>query len=341
MDIWCISFVFSGETIPGYSLKAVHVIMSPGQTDVSSNTKLGAQTFPRLRCDGVHFDNAGSAKLWSFKESVNGQTMRRRDHPDLKSFHPKFPTTCSKHHLTGQGFLQVSYIGKHLHEAYLNKLDHKQLKPHYSSVHIESVLTQPAYQSSLALLQSLLPKKQFEKSRIHVSRRNFCDKSESKLSRCRCAKVSSLSPHMSQVLGMGRQMFKASSPDTETVRQLFQLDSVHDISSLQLLQLLLQYECSKISPVCDHPHLCNVSADSLSMLHDVASDYLHSVYHDPVFQTYSNLKSYPFLQQLVSKTTSSTGNKTMFMYMGDDFFVQLLKTSLSLSYKEVTPLASR
>ena len=84
--------------------------MSPGQTDVSSNTKLGAQTFPRLRCDGVHFDNAGSAKLWSFKESVNGQTMRRRDHPDLKSFHPKFPTTCSKHHLTGQGFLQVSYI---------------------------------------------------------------------------------------------------------------------------------------------------------------------------------------------------------------------------------------
>lgn len=314
--------------------------MSPGQTDVSSYTKLKNKSFPPLQCDNLQ-SSSEFAKLNNFKQSLDKQFVRRRDHPDLKTFQPKFPQECTRQHLTGQGFLQVSAVGNHLHKAYLDKPDHKQLKAHYSSVHVESVLTQSAYHSSLALLHSLLPEKQFEKSRIFLSRRNFCDKSESKLTSCRCAKISALSPHISQVMGIGRHMFKSSSPDLNIVKELFQLDSLDDISSLQLLQLLMQYECNNISPVCDDPQLCHVSQDKLSVLHDVTVRYLHSVYTDPVFRTYSEIKSYPFLQQLVSRTTSDASNHTLFVYMGDQLFLQLLKTSLTVSFKEVTPLASR
>lgn len=316
--------------------------MSPGQTDISSHTNLRQQPFSPLNCDQpFSTDDMGNSKLDAFKQSLSGHYWGRRDHPELKTFHPTFPNICSKDHITVQGFEQVQEIGEHLRNAYLDKIDHKQLKPFYSSVFIESVQKGPSYQSTLAFLHSLLPQKQFEKTKIHIANSNFCDKSGTDLP-CDCVKLAELRPHITQALMSGRFMFKSSVPDDESLLQRFGLDPSEDISSLQLLQLMLQYKCNNISRTCDDENLCFVvNQEKLLVLHNRVVEFMHKVFRDPVFQKYAEMRTLPFLQQFVAMATRRAQNETLFLHLGDKFFVQFLKTSLGIQQKELTPLASR
>jgi hypothetical protein len=218
---------------------------------------------------------------------------------------------------------------------------HKRLKPKYSWFHIESIPSQKAYHSVLAFLHGLLDDKQIYKTKIHQARKNFCEPNESNLNKCQCSKVNDLAPYLSRALSKGTFMFKNVVPDIEKISDVLETD-IGDTSPLELFNLLMQYKCDNSTlAYADNAH-CHMFEDSrLQALHSILASNLFKLRTDPIFRMFSELRTYPFLQQLISRASLLEQHHSINLYMGHSEFLEYLTTSLGFLRQEVTPLASR
>lgn len=322
----------------GYSLEQVHIVLSPGHSDISSKVNVQGHTFPPMSCDtSVEL----SSTVKDFKRmSEIFKDVNRNLH--FQHFHPTFPKHCSNHHLTSLGFEQVILVGRHLNSTYFSHRTHKKLKPKYSSIHIESISTQTAYHSVIGFLQGFLNEKQLFKTKIHKISKNFCEFVEANLTSCRCSKTQQLAPHLSYALARGSFMFKKSFPNTDKISKVFQTEIRDDTSGVELFHTLTQYKCDNGKTSCAENSLCHVfEEDRLAQLHDIVADYLHSLKTDTIFRTYSELMVYPFLEKVLSRARRQVEHQSINVYMGDGLFVQFLATTLGIFRKQITPLASR
>ncbi|WAQ96213.1 PXYP1-like protein [Mya arenaria] len=308
-----------------------------GQSDLSATMGTTDLHLPPLTCDLDPIHTSAHLPLAKMQMAVSEHADKGRSHPEFKSFFPTFPKQCTSHHLTPHGFHQAITIGNHLRVAYMSNRNHKKLQPLYSAIHVESVAKHDAYQSVLGVLHGMLPQKQFSKIKIHKSHRNFCDSPAVSLPSCQCAKTQELSPFISQALGSGRYAFKNSFPDVH-----IHSDIKLQLSNLQIYQLLMQYKCNNMTLACDQSKLCStLKKSSTSDFYRSAVDHQKNIYSDPMFKSYSRLKSYPFLQRLLSHSVGAARNQSMFVSMGDKFFLQYVASSLHLTEDALQPLASR
>ncbi|XP_052268195.1 uncharacterized protein LOC127869581 [Dreissena polymorpha] len=341
-----------GESFPGYSLRMVQVLMSPGQSDISHVMKHTSHIPPSMSCDPSVMGTMQSDQLASLKQSVVEHANLGRSHPDLKRFLPTFTGTCARNHLSPHGFLQLVSIGNHFKESYLNKLEHKRMKPVYSSLHVETIESSAAYQSVLGLLHGMVLKNQFNKMKIQKITRQMCDAYDAKLPSCSCGRIRDLSPFFTQAIATGRHAFKNTSPhDLETLFKTHlnstwfdtHLNSTWlDTTSLQLFRVAMQYQCPADKAHCQDWSLCNMfTREILHNLYNLSADYLYSLYTDPIYQSLARLKAYPFLQQVVNRATGPSTNQSMFVTFGDLNILQHVRTSLSYIKRESPKLASR
>lgn len=325
-----------GTDLTGYSFQQVHIVLSPGQSDTSAKVNSQGHNFPSMSCDLQE-----SFSLKGFKEVADIYTdVSRND--QFHHLHPSFPKVCANDHLTSAGFEQLISIGQHLNAAYFSKRVHKRLQPKYSSIHVESVLTEKSYHSVLAFLYGFLENKQLFKTKIHKANRNFCEFLESDLTSCQCSKTRELAPHISQALSKGTFMFKNSFPNTDKIREILQTNISGQTSSLQLFHTLMQYKCDKNSKLCIGDTLCHISEENrLAKLHEVLAEYHHSTHTDAIFRSYSELRVYPFLQQILSRASKVDTHQPVNVYMGHSHFIEYLTSSLGIFPWQITPLASR
>lgn len=322
----------------GYSLEQVHIVLSPGHSDISSKVKVEGYTFPPMLCDtSVEL----SSTLKDFKEMSDiFKDVNRNFH--FQHFHPTFAKLCTNHHLTSLGFQQVILVGRHLNSTYFSHRTHKKLKAKYSSIHIESIYRQHAYHSVLGFLQGFLNENQVFKTKIHKLSKNFCEFVEANLTSCQCSKTQQLAPHLSRALARGSFMFKKSFPNTDKIAKVFQTKIHADTSGVELFHTLTQYKCNNEEMLCaENAHCHVVEEDRLGQLHDIVADYLHSLKTHSIFRTYSELVVYPLLEKVLSRARREAEHQPINVYMGDGLFVQFLATTLGIFRKQITPLASR
>jgi len=137
-------------------------------------------------------------------------------------------------------------------------------------------------------------------------------------------------------------MFKHTFPFQDELQALFPFNSEAQLSSLQLFQHFMQHMCQPNMVKCESADSCQWSkAETISRLHAMATDHHKSLLSDPLFQTYSQLKSYPFLQRLVTRLTGVPSNSTLYLSMGDGFMLQYVLASLQIPTEGLLPLASR
>ncbi|XP_045213577.2 2-phosphoxylose phosphatase 1-like [Mercenaria mercenaria] len=325
-----------GTVFAGYSLLQVHIVLSPGQSDASSKVKVQGQSFPPMSCDFEH-----SHTLNDFVAMTSVYTDASRNH-QLHHLHPTFPKVCANDHLTSTGFKQLISIGQSLNTSYFSNRVHKKLKPKYSSIRVESVSTEKSYQSVLGFLYGFLEEKQLYKTKIHKVNRNFCEFVESDLPSCHCSKTRALAPHVSQALTKGTFLFKSSFPNNDIITKVFQTDISDQTSGLELFNVLMQYKCDSRDEPCEKDALCNLfEEDKLARLHNILADHHLSLKTDTIFRTYSELRAYPFLQQILSRANLHNEHQSINVYTGHSHFIQFLTTSLGVFRRQITPLASR
>lgn len=328
--------VFSGTEVAGYSLQQVHIVLSPGISDSSAKVKNLDLRFPPMSCDSFH-----TSSLRDFKEMADIYTEISRNH-HFHHLHPSFPKVCANDHLTYLGFEQLISIGQHLSASYFQQRVHKRLQPKYSSVHVESILTEKSYHSVLAFLFGFLGKKQLFKTKIHKANMNFCEFMESDLPSCTCSKTRDLAPHISQSLTKGTFMFKNSFPNSEIMGEILNTNISGATSGLELFSTLMQYKCDRTSLLCPKDVFCGLmDEDKLSKLHNTLSDHRQSLHMDSVFRTFSELRVYPFLQQILSRANGVSDQQPVNVYMGHSHFLQYVTSTLGVFRKQVTPPASR
>ncbi|XP_060571457.1 2-phosphoxylose phosphatase 1-like isoform X2 [Ruditapes philippinarum] len=325
-----------GTIFAGYSLKQVHIVLSPGHSDASFKVKVENQSFPPLPCDLKLFTT-----LKDFK-TVTDMFKDINHNPHFHEFHPTFPKVCANDHLTSLGFEQLISLGQLFNASYFSHGVHKKLKAKYSSLHVESIPTEKSYQSVLGFLYGLLERKQLLKTKIYRVNRNFCEFIESNISSCSCPKTQELAPHVSQALTKGTFLFKPSYPNRENISNMFHSKIKSKTSGLELFNALMQYKCdSYLLEPCAADRQCKLfSNDKLAQLHSILANDHHFMKMDSVFRTYSELRVYPFLQQVLIRAKKSDHQSTN-IYMGHSHFIQLLTTSLGVFRKQITPLASR
>ncbi|KAL4240308.1 2-phosphoxylose phosphatase 1 [Mactra antiquata] len=328
-----------GMVKPGYTLKEVHIVLTPGFTDVSSKVKIQGQNYPVMSCS-----DRNESATWFTKFKTTSHTYNIANHNlHFKQFHPTFPDDCFYNHLTLHGLQQMISIGQHLHATYLSNYAHKKLTGHYSSTHVRSIPSQPSYQSLLAFLHGFQNDKQLHKTKIHESRGDFCEHNEVGLNTCNCARVRELSPFAFKSSLKGSYMFKDAFPHKEEIYNLLNLDNTTTASGVELLQLLTQYKCNDQSrSLCmSHKHCHQIDDQKLSVLHKTLAKSVISLYSDGNFREHSELRMYPFLEQLMMHVTRHDSSQTINVYMGDKHFMQYLLTTLNIFKNQVMPMASR
>ncbi|WAR00945.1 PXYP1-like protein [Mya arenaria] len=330
-----------GAALPGYSLLQAHVFMSPGLTDMRGHFGKQGQRLPPLLCDlDPSSHNVLSWIQEQLKISIRAHVQHGRSHPEFQKYIPNFNLNCSTQDLSMVGFEQLAGIGQHLRRAYLDRIAHKALKAWHSSVYLESVISRPAFHSVLGLVQGLLPMQQTHKLKIRTATYNFCNTHEMNLSTCVCEELFQTAPFISQALNTGRYAFKHSSPDKGAIESFYNISLQTEVSTLQLVKLILQYKCANVSVNCDSS-ICSIfKENNIGVVLNLAKQHTERFLENPIYPNVAKLSTYPYLQRMVSRA-SRIQNQSMFVTMGNQHFLHYLVTSLGVHSHSILPLASR
>lgn len=294
-----------------------------------------------MSCDISSQDNAKKS-LHKFQTGTDiYKHVNHNSH--FSQLHPTFPVNCTQNHLASQGFKQMMSIGKHLANSYLSRQTHKKLTGQYSSVHVSSIPSQTSYHSLLAFLYGFLSEKQLYKTKVHESRGDFCEFNELNLTTCNCAKIREISPFAYKSVAKGSFLFKDSVPYESQLAELMRIGKMNETSAVEVFQLLMQYKCDGSSQLmCQYHGLCHLINDyNLTELYKILAKSHLSLYTDSNFRKHSELRVYPFLEQLMLKAGKPNPQHTVNIYMGDKHFMQYLMSTLDVFKQQVMPMASR
>lgn len=330
-----------GSSRPGFTLRQVHVVLTPGHTKSPVDTSDHQLHIPEPACQ-FQPRSEDSHKINSFTETSDIYSTVQHDKHAFKHFHPILGSSCTASHLTNIGIKQSIAVGEHLSNSYFSNSDIK-LKPTSASMHAESIVDQSSYQSLLAFLHGLLPEKAFAKTKVHKTSGNFCHFARESAISCRCPKAEVLYKPVWQVVQRGRFMFKEGYSGKDTMNSIFTEISTQNLSPLELFQVLTFHACDSVDVICDRSNSCvNISAtEHIRPLTELVSSFLQTLSNDATFQLFSQLYTFPFFHQLVSKIDMTESDEKFHIYSGDGFYLHILLTSLGIRFEGPIPKASR
>ena len=244
--------------------------------------------------------------------------------------------------MTSTGFKQSISIGEHLSQSYFENIKVK-LKPDNDNIQAESITEQPPYHSLLPFLHGFLPEKIFAKTKVHKFSGNFCNFGKQLNISCHCRTANHLHKPVWLSIMRGRFLYKDGYPGTDLISSIFSGISTTNLSPIDLYQALLHHTCDNLNIVCDKNSNClNMSdTDHIQPIHQFVSSFLQTVTHDPTFQLFSQLYTFPFLHGLVSKIDRQDRAERIHVHSGDRFFMQVLLGSLGIRLDGPIPIASR
>ena len=283
-----------------------------------------------------------SHKINSFTETSNIYSTVQHGKHAFKHFHPILDSSCTPNHLTNAGIKQSIAVGEHLSQSYFSDSEIK-LKPASGSIHAESIVDQSSYQSLLAFLHGLLPEKAFAKTKVHKTPGNLCHFARESAISCHCPKVEDLYKPIWQAVNRGRFMFKDGYLGRDIINTVFKEISTQNLSPLELFHVLTFHACDNIDVICDKSNSCvNISTtEHIGPLNEIVSSVLQTLSHDAAFQLFSQLYTFPFFHQLVSRIDMTDSEEKFHIYSGDGFYLHILLTSLGIRFEGPIPKASR
>lgn len=324
-----------GEMFPAYKLKQVHIVISPGPRDLSF--KMEDQGLDiRQQLNDLEKDSVYLNKLNKFKEVIGVYKSLNVD--NYKEFLPSFSPSYDFDNLTLFGFQQQISLGEYLYKSYLvnRQPDHTSSQPYVECVH-----ELQSFRSLLPVLFGLLNEKQFIRTKIRKILSSFCDINEMLVPTCHCSEVEDLQPYISQAVSQGSHMFKELVIKSK-IKQNKEGSNLEHLSEVELYKMAVMYICNNVSDnICanaDH-YFCH--PDVIQHLGSTVSSFLLDFYSDPIVKKFSEMRTYPFLQRILSKASQWKSYSFLHMYMGDETFVQHLRSSLRIMRAEISPVSSR
>lgn len=334
-------FIISGSPRPGFTLRQVHIILTPGPTSSPIETSDHELHMLKPSCQ-ILTDPEDSHKIHSFEEASAIYSVVQHDKHGFKHFHPVFKPTCTDTYLTDRGFKQSISSGEHLVQSYFSNTDSK-LKPVSDNIQTESITEQESYHGLLAFLHGFLPEKVFANTKVHKASGNFCKFSKQSNISCHCRTANYLYKPVWQSLVKGQFLFKDAYVGTYMINSVFKEISTINLSLLELFQAMMFHVCDNVIVMCDkNNHCINITVpEHIDPVHQLVSGSLQTVSQDATFHFFSQLYSFPFLYQLVTKADNWRSTEQIHAYSGDSFFLHVLLSSLGIRFEGPIPMASR
>ena len=332
---------FTGTLKPGFTLRQVHIVLSPTQTSSPLETNDHQLRIPEPPCQ-ILLKSEDSQKIHSFTESSRTYAAVQDNKHGFKHFHPILRSSCTGSYLTSTGLKQSISVGEQLSKSYF--ADSKiKFKPDNNNVRAESITEQLPYHSLLAFLHGFLPEKTFAKTKVQKVSGNFCNFDKKANISCHCRTANYLYKPVRQSVMRGRYLFKDGYPGKDLLNSIFDGISTQNLSPLDLYQSSMHHICDNLNVVCDKNSNClNISEkDHIEPVLQIVSSFLQTLSHDPTFQLFSQLYTSPFLHGLVLKADRQDVAERIHIYSGDRLFLHVLLTSLGIRLKGSIPIASR
>lgn len=330
-----------GSSRPGFTLRQLHIILTPGQKSSPVDNTDHQLHIPEPSCQ-ILPGSGDSQKIKSFRETATIYSTVQHEKHGFKHFHPILSHSCSENHLQNAGLKQSITLGEHLYESYFNNPLIK-LKPDSANILAEGIIDQASYQTLIAFFHGLLPEKAFAKIKVHKASGNFCHFNKQSTIFCHCPRANEDLKLAWQAIKRGKYMYKDGYLGKDVISSLFPQISTSNLSPLELYQTLKFHICDGINLICDKSNKCeNISRiEHVAPLSQLVSSYLRTVSQDVTFQLFSQLHTFPFLHQLVTKIDSQDLKEKIHVYSSDSFFLHILLSSLGIRFEGPTPLASR
>ncbi|KAK3600118.1 hypothetical protein CHS0354_000142 [Potamilus streckersoni] len=333
-----------GELFADYQLEEVHVVLTSGEISPSTKSQGPGIQPPEFNCMFKSCEQ-NNADFLNFKKTADLYFASNRNKLGFKGF-PASPNSevCLEGELTPKGVVQLLTVGRNLQEAYFFRSFHNRYLPKAEILDIHGITTSVAFQSLLAFLHGFLPEKQIVKTLIWKSSKNFCSSVNSSIDNCHCNYLDELLPQIQRAVHHGHFIFKDDFISIAEVEKTLNSPRKGKLSAVELYSLLMPLVCKGLNYQCHNltGHFMKFTKDGMLLLINKTFEHFISLSKDPVFRTFSDSYSYPFLEAMVTNTYSKRWlDKRIHLYSGDQTFLISLLTSLGTSIEEHIPPATR
>ncbi|XP_067659009.1 2-phosphoxylose phosphatase 1-like [Haliotis asinina] len=326
-----------GSPVPGYHLKKVFALISPGQRA----TKIDFEniTSPDISCDFEEYAQLSShPKVQSLPEVADIYRHMRSRKDGFKIFRP-YPDSpfCEYEELSPLGTTQHILLGEYMGKKYSTfGFDEPYSIERMLAAHC--IQDEAAYQSIFAFLHGLLHEKDFVSTSVQKSLNNFCHMYPNQ--RCSCPKSDFLQHQIAKAVRRGFHIFKGSAKVERGINAKLNLPYHTDIAPREIVSFLSSWVCDGRQHPCKRGTCFNISISNLNDVFQSANDYLNHMTSTVSFKSYAHLNVYPFLERMFKWLHGAEYERFSVMAAEEDFVVMVM-TVLGLPVEQVLPLASR
>ncbi|XP_046370558.2 2-phosphoxylose phosphatase 1-like isoform X2 [Haliotis rufescens] len=326
-----------GSSVPGYHLKKVLILISPGQR--ATKIDFENMTSPDISCDFEHHANLAShRKVQSFPEVADIYRHMRSKKDGFKIFRP-YPDSpfCEYEELSPLGTTQHILLGEYIGRKY-SKFGFDEPYSVEGMLTAHCIQDEAAYQSIFAFLHGLLHEKDFVSTTVQKSLNNFCQIYPSH--RCSCPKSDFLQHQIAKVVRRGFHIFKETAKIERSINEKISIPYHTDIAPREIVSFLSSWVCDRRQHPCKDGTCFNISISNLDDVFQSANDYLNHITSTTTFKSYAHLNVYPFFERLF-KWLAGSGDERFSVMAAEEDFVVMVMTVLGLPVEQILPLASR
>ncbi|XP_046556700.1 uncharacterized protein LOC124265890 isoform X2 [Haliotis rubra] len=326
-----------GSPVPGYHLKKVLTLISPGQR--ATKIDFENMTSPDISCDFEEYAHRSShPKVQSLPEVADIYRHMKSKKDGFKIFRP-YPDSpfCEYEELSPLGTTQHILLGEYMGKKY-SKFGFDEPYAIEGMLAAHCIQDEAAYQSIFAFLHGLLHEKDFVSTSVKKSLNNFCQMYPSH--RCSCPKSDFLQHQIAKAVRRGFHIFKESAKVERGINEKINLPYHTEIAPREIVSFLSSWVCDGRQHPCKDGTCFNISISNLNDVFQSTNDYLNHITSTVSFKSYAHLNVYPFFERMF-KWLHGSGYERFSVMAAEEDFVVMVMTVLGLPVEQVLPLASR